>query len=57
MKAEREGEVLYPMSPGANKETDPAVHSVTELQQETWRKDWKADRKQFVQGGKLEGEE
>lgn len=41
---------------------DPAVHRLTnqtwkkKKHEETWRKDWKAERKQFVQGSKLEGE-
>lgn len=44
--------IVYLMSREANGEMDPAVRRVTnqtkKSQQETWRKDWKAERKQFV---------
>lgn len=57
MKADEQREKEKYCTPGAQGQIKRWTLLCTELQQETWRKDRKADRKQFVQGVKLEGEE
>ena len=62
MEADEQRENQFIHEPKGNEKMDPAVHRLTnqtrkkKKHEETWRKDWKAERKQIVQGSKLEGE-